>query len=334
MSVALSHQVRAPHWILNYAGADISADISPMVISIAYFDYLSARAGELEVALEDSDRRWQGAWYPGLGDRLNLSIGYASEPLLPCGDFEIDQLELEGPADVFRLRCLSAYITPAMRTRYCVAYENQSLLQIATAVAAKYQLGVVAAPDAPDLRFERVTQSHETDLAFLNRLALAHGYDFTVRGTDLVFYSRAALEAQPPTLTLKRGDVVAFAFENRTRAVYKAAEVAYHDGLSRSLIAYTAAAENIPTGDTRKLIVRCENAQQAMLKARAALTGANQWFLQARLTMPGTTAVSAGNILALDGWASFDGAYIVETARHSLSRRSGYVTQIHARRVA
>jgi Bacteriophage probable baseplate hub protein len=333
MSAAVGYPVRSPRWILNYAGRDISADISRMVISIAYHDYLASRAGEIEVELEDRARRWQGPWYPALGDRLNLLIGYSGEPLLPCGDFEIDQLELDGPPDVFRLRCLAAYITPAMRTPNSVAYENQSLLQIASTVASKYQLTVVGVADPLNPLFARVTQNRESDLAFLRRLATAHGYDFTVRGSELVFYSRSALEAQPPLMTVTRGGVERFAFENRTRQVYKAAQVVYQDPASRRLIAQTVTAANIPTGDTCKLTTRCEDTQQATLKAQAALHNGNSWFTHARLTMPGTTELSAGNTIALAGWSSFDGVYLIEAAQHLLNRRSGYSTEAEVRRV-
>jgi phage protein D len=333
MSVAAGYPVRSPRWILNYAGRDITADISRMVISIAYHDYLASRAGEIEVELEDRDRLWQGPWYPALGDKLNLLIGYGGEPLLPCGDFEIDQLELEGPPDVFRLRCLAAYVTPAMRTPNSAAYENQSLLQIASTVAGKYQLSVVGVADPLNPIFARVTQKQESDLAFLTRLATSNGYDFTVRGGELVFYSRSALEAQPPLVTVTRGAVERFAFENRTRRVYKAAQVAYQDPATRSLIAASVAATSIPTGDTCKLTPRCENGQQATLKAQAALHNGNAWFTNARLTLPGTTALSAGNTIALSGWGSFNDVYLIETARHSLSRRTGYSTEVEIRRV-
>ena len=334
MSAAVSHQIRAPHWLLTYAGRDITTDISPMVLSITYHDFLGARAGEIEVELEDSSRRWQGAWYPSLGDKLNLMMGYSGEALLPCGDFEIDQLELDGPADVMRMRSLAAYITPAMRTPNSVGFENQTLLQIAATVASKYQLQVMGVAETLNPVFARVTQNRETDLEFLTRLAATHGYEFTVRGAALIFYSRAALEAQPPLLTLTRGDVERFAFENRTRKVYKAAEVAYQDPATRNLITQTLAASNIPTGDTRKLIARCDNAQQAALKAQAALKQANSWFTSARVSLPGTTALSAGNVVAFSGWGSFDDSYLIEEARHSLSRRSGYSTTIVACRTS
>jgi phage protein D len=201
-------------------------------------------------------------------------------------------------------------------------------------VASKYRLNVVGVADPLNPVFARVTQKQESDLAFLKRLATSNGYDFTVRGTALVFYSRSALEAQPPVLTVARGNIERFAFENRTRLVNKAAQVTYQDPASRQLITQSVAAVNIPTGDTCKLTMRCENGQQATLKAQAALNNGNAWFTNARLALPGTTALSAGNTIALSGWDSFDGVYLIEMSRHSLSRRTGYSTEAEIRRVS
>lgn len=333
MGVAAAYPVRSPRWVLTYAGKNITTDVSRMVVSIIYADALAGQAGELELEIEDRDRRWQGPWYPALGDKLNLMIGYGGEPLLPCGDFEIDQLELDGPPDLFRLRCLAAWVTPAMRTQRSAAYENQSLLQIASTVGARYGLGVSGAPDALNLVFARVTQKQETDLAFLKRLANEHNYDFTVRGGQLVFYARQALEAQPPVMAIKRTTVERFSFENRTRRIYKAAQAAYHNPVTKQLITQTVQVSGIPTGDTLKLTRRCENGQQALLKAQAALHLNNMRFTRARMTMPGITRLAAGNTIALDGWGAFDAVYIIETACHRLNRARGYSTDIEVRRV-
>src|SRR5216683_3784632 len=94
-SLSTVYSVRHPHWLLSYAGKNISADVSKMVIEITYTDHESHLSDEIEVQLEDRDKRWQGPWYPLQGDSLNLQIGYADEPLLPCGNFEIDELELD-----------------------------------------------------------------------------------------------------------------------------------------------------------------------------------------------------------------------------------------------
>jgi phage protein D len=253
MAAALSFPVRSPEWVLTYQGTNITANIAPMVVSITYTDYLSELSGEVEVAIEDHDQKWQAAWFPSLGDQLNVAIGYRGEGLLPCGDFQVDQLELAGPPDTFTMRCLAAFITPAMRTRNSVGFENQTLLGIAQTIGDKYGLAVISTPDVTDIAFERVTQKHETDLGFLKRLAIEHDYDFTVRGSLLVFYSRTSLAAVIPTQALDRTDLTSFEFRNRSHRVYRGAQVTYQNLTTKSLIFQSAAsAVPVATADLLK----------------------------------------------------------------------------------
>jgi uncharacterized protein len=334
MVAALSQPVRSPQWVLIYQGINITADISAMVLSVSYTDQLSELSGEVEVVLEDHAHQWQSSWYPSLGDALSLTIGYRGEALLPCGDFQVDQLELSGPPDTFTIRCLAAYITPAMRTRNSIGYEGRTLLGIAGIIAGKYGLSLVSAPDVIDITFERITQKYETDLAFLKRLALEYGYDFTIRGSLLVFYSRSTLEGLPPLQTVTRTDLETFEFRNRTHSTYLSAVVAYHDPLTKSLTTQSAAAAApIAAGDTLKIVSRCENGQQAALKAQAALHGRDMFFMDAILTMPGAVAMAAGSTIAISDFGEFDGIYIILLARHRLDRAHGYITQTEVTRV-
>ncbi|MGH7917526.1 MAG: phage late control D family protein, partial [Candidatus Binataceae bacterium] len=323
----------------TYQGANITADISSMVLAIIYLDYLEGAAGEIEISLADEAGLWQGPWSPAQGDQVSLAIGYEGEQLLPCGNFQVDELEAEGPPDVFHLRCLAAYIVPAMRTANYAAYEGQTLLGIAGIIAAKYNLAVIGAPNSIDVAFARVTQAHETDLAFLQRLAREHDYGFTVRGNLLVFYARAALESQPPVYTIQRTDVLRFQFRNKTHAVYQSARIAYQLPATRELIAQTAAASPAPaTGDMLKLTRRCENGQQAFLKAQGGLHNANMMQMTASIALSGVTILAAGNNVIVSGFGANDGTYLIQTARHRLSQTggalpAGYSTEIEARRV-
>jgi phage protein D len=334
MAVAASYPVRSPQWVLGYSGVNISGDISPMVLGITYDDRLNAASGAVEVEIEDRAKRWQGPWYPVLGDRFNLMLGYHGEALLPCGDFQVDELELDGPPDVFRLRGLASYITPAMRTMNTAGYESQSLANIAATIAGKYGLALTAASDVEDLSFARITQRRETDLEFLKRLANEHGYDFSVRGAMLVFYTIAALELAPPALTITRSATERFKFRNRTRRIYDSAAVAYQDLDTKSLIFETVPAEPaMPTGDAIKLVTRCENGAQAAVKAASALHYRNFRFIEASLTMPGNVVLAAGVNVTVSGWGTLDGTYLIERAVHHLARATGYTTTIDARRV-
>ncbi|HUO06580.1 MAG TPA: contractile injection system protein, VgrG/Pvc8 family [Candidatus Binataceae bacterium] len=335
MASALAYPVRTPQWILSYQGVNITADISTMVLSVTYTDRLGGEAGEIELEIEDHAKRWQGPWYPALGDVVSLAIGYRGEAMLPCGDFQVDDLELSGPPDVFRLRCLSAYITPAMRTPNTVPFENYTVMGIAQAIAAKYQLGVVGAPGLDDIEYARITQKQETDLAFLRRLANEHNYEFTVAGTQLVFYARGDLESAAPVATIVRSDVEQFSFRNRTRTIYQGAQVSYQNPDNKSVITRNAAATTpVAPTDTLKIVSRCENGQQAAIKAQAALHFHNMVATEAWVSGPGMTALAAGNTIALSGWGVMDSTYLIETARHRLSRSRGYTTEVEVRSVS
>jgi phage protein D len=335
MAGAITYPVRAPAWTLSYQGVGIAARIESMVLSVTYTTHMSGAAPELELEIEDRNKRWQGPWFPQRGDLVEAAIGYAGEAIVSCGSFQVDEVELRGAPDVIHLRCLAAYITDAMRTPNSTAYENQTLLGIARAVAAKYGFSVLGAAVNPDVSFARVTQEQESDLEFLHRLAREHDYEFTVRGSQMIFYSRPALEQHPSVALLRRSDVTRFSFKAKTRRLYRAAQVSYQDPSTKKLIAQTATADPPPpVGDTLKLVRRCENGQQATLKAQAALARHNLLQVTGELTMPGSTRVTAGAKITLGGFGRFDGDYMVKQARHRLHGSAGYTTEVEIYNVA
>ncbi len=261
-------------------------------------------------------------------------IGYSGELLLPCGDFQVDELSLSGPPDILTLRCLAAYITPAMRTLSSVGFESQTLAQIASTLAAKYGLSVITAKNVSDLRFTRITQHQETDLGFLRRIAREHNYEFTIRGKQLVFYSRNSLENAPSVMTLGRSQLLRFDFRLKTHHMYKASQVSYQSPERKQLLTQvTMASSDIPTGDTLKRIARCDDGQQALLKATSALAEANIHRTVASIMAVGATDFAAGSNVTISGFGFNDGKYLIESAHHRLERTTGYTTEIEAFRV-
>lgn len=333
MAGAATYSVRAPAWTVSYKGVAISSRIEEMVLSIKYVSHAGGASPELEIELEDSRKRWQGPWFPIRGDLIDVAIGYAGEALVPCPPFQVDEVELKGTPDVVHLRCLAAYITDAMRTSKSVGYEGQTLLQIANQIAATYGFSVNGAAVNPDATFARVTQNQESDLEFLHRLAGEHNYEFTVRGKQIVFYSRPTLEQRPSVGVIHRTDVLpGFNFKAKTRRIYKEAQINYFDSDTKALISATEEAfPPVPTGDIIKLVRRCENGQQAKLKAKAELHRRNMLQAEATIPIPGNTKFTSGAIFTCDGFGKFDGNYFIKSASHDLSREAGYKTELEAR---
>jgi phage protein D len=349
--------VRHPRWLLVYAGKNITADVSGMITEIVYSDQVAHLSDEVEITLEDRDRTWQSDWFPARGDVVTLSIGYDGEELLTCGDFEVDELELMGPPDTFQLKCIAAGVTPSIRTYRSEKYESTTLLDVAKQVAERHGMTVVGAPGIVNVTFARLTQTHETDLHFLRRLAQAHNYDFSIRGqkgqavTQIVFFERTRLEQVPAVLTVGRGSdppsalsdmqgraIIAksFEFKSKTQQIYKSATMSYQNPATKQLIVAHVNDDSpgrVPVGDDLNLVERCETPQQAQLKARSRLHDANMLQVTGRIETEGTTLLVAGNNIGITGFGNFDGNYHVVRSKHRVERRTGYTTEVGIRKL-
>ncbi|MGA6974488.1 MAG: hypothetical protein WBY93_22870 [Candidatus Binatus sp.] len=323
--------VPSPAWQLKYRGVAIKGRIEKMVVSIEYTSFEGGASPDLEITLEDRDQRWQGPWFPQRGDQVDLSIGYSNSDLVSCGTFQVDEVELDLPPDQVKMKCLAITITPDARTPNSQAYETVTLGAIAKIIADKHGWTLVTAPEAINIEFERVTQTQETDVEFLHRLARENNYDFTVKGGQVIFYSRTALESLAAIMTFRRGDVVRGNFKAKTLPTYKAATVSYQNPDTKALITASVDADPpVAVGDTLPLQMQCENAQDAMQKAKAALHDHNMLIVTGTLNIPGQM-VPTGRPVAVSGFGQFDGKYMVTKAIHRLERSQGYSTQLELR---
>ena len=185
-------------------------------------------------------------------------------------------------------------------------------------------------------------------------MALAHNYDFSIRGTQLVFYARTPLEQAATVITITRGSAQGggyqpryampmprvagqgifakgFEFRTKTQKIYQSATCAYLNPQQKALLASQYLDQDIPTGDDLYIVERCETPQQAQLKAQSALHDANMLGVTGRIEVEGNVLLVAGVNIDILGFATFDGKYHIESSRHRLERSSGYTTEIEVR---
>lgn len=244
-----------PTWTISYEGAEVSNDLSAMVVSLDYVDHLSPKppekdkdgkkapakpgekpeavSDELALTLEDVDGRWRAGWWPAKGDKLVVQLGYLGQPLLDCGTFEVDEVELGGAPDVVALRAQSTPMSAALRTAQSRAFGPTTLQELVGVLAAELELAVVGevAPTA----IARVTQGSESTLAFLRRLAGEYGYTFAVRPPSLVFYPLQQLEKDPPVATIDRTDLLNYRLKSSVAGSYAACVARYFDAETKEL---------------------------------------------------------------------------------------------------
>jgi phage protein D len=324
--------VRKPVFFLEYEQKDITAYISPFVLSVTYTDHEHGKSDEVDIQIEDREHLWKSSWYPAKGDALTLKIGYEGEGLLPCGGFEIDELELSAPPDIISLKGLGTNIKKALRQENTKAYENKSLKQIASEIASNHGFELVG--EIKDIKVKRITQKQERDIAFLKRIAEDYGYVFKITDGKLVFYEIEKLESANTVFVIDRKDLISFSLRDKTHELYKACSVSYHDPKSKRLITHTVKADGIVKGDTFKINERCENKEQAIAKAKAALSRKNGLQTEGSVAVIGNPKLVAGVNLEIAGLYTLNGKYHIKSSKHTIDRSAGYKTELEVKRIA
>lgn len=330
---------RTPIFKITYEGKDITKDLSEYLLSVTYTDKERGETDELQITLEDKDGMWRNEWWPAKGDKLNLDFGY-DDVVTDAGTFTVDEIEISGPPDVVNIRGVASWITTAMRTRESKAYEGQTLKQIAETVAKKHGLTLVG--QILTLRIARSTQSQETDLAYLKRLADEFGYQFSIKGDKLVFVSIFDIEKGLPVVSLSRGELKSYTLRDKALATYTKANVKYHDHKEKQVVSATVTdvenggGENFnekTAADTLEIRTKAENKQQAELKAKAALYRSRSRQVEGSFSLFGNPFLVAGNNFELIDMGQLSGRYHITQSTHTITKGGGYDTSLEVKRV-
>jgi phage protein D len=324
------------NYTILYNTKDITRDISEQVTNIQYTDKIGGESDTVEITLEDSDQRWQNAWYPVKGDSLQLIIRQNIQQL-NCGTFEIDELESSSSnsGDVFTIKGLAAGIKKQLRTKNSYAHEDKSLREIANTVASG--LGLTLLGTIPTIYLHRAHQYRETDLQFLNRIGSEYGCIFSVRGTNLIFTYYEELEGRAPSLTLTKQDLINWTLRDTTHKTFKKCRVKHHNPGSKETIAYEEDYDNSDgendSEDDLELRVRVENKSQAQKKAKYGLFKNNTQGVGGDISLPGNLLFVAGNNMQLNGAGKFSGVFHILESTHTISRSGAYQTSGNIKRV-
>ncbi|MBD2261387.1 contractile injection system protein, VgrG/Pvc8 family [Pseudanabaena sp. FACHB-2040] len=336
---------RAAVFKLTYLGTDITNEINPLTLQIAYTDNLEGEADDLAIALLNSDLRWLDTWLPAEGDRVALELGYEGEARLGPVQFEVDEPEWSGMPDGFKLQAQAVPLTSSLRERRSQAYENTTLRAIASRIAEKHGLELVG--EIPNIRFKRLSQSEQTDLEFLRETAAEYGLLFKIEGTTrLVFFQESDLEAAAPVLTVKRTEMANYRLRRSASGTYKAATVSYQNAESGEFIEVTIDLNGaevpkpkdgqegaIASESILRIRERVESRAQARLKAVAALKRANSARVELDFEAEGNVLFAAGSCFTLEGFKRLDGKYLLSRVRHQLDKGRGYRCSVEARKV-
>lgn len=347
-----------------YNKVDISEALKPYLKSMEYTDMLTGQADDLQLTLEDRDGLWLEAWFPDKGATLTASIltQYWTAPTeaekeLPLGLFEIDEIECSAIPSETKIKAVSVPNNTTLRgegrTR---SWEGYTIQKIAQDIAnnAGMQLNF-SSKDNPTL--ERVEQTEQSDLAFLDKLCQDNGLSLKVTDNQIVIFDMADMEAAEPSLifvrptmkgldtsvsidvnsndmnsesTLKRLKPTSWRFTSSVRDVYKSCTVEHSQGKKKAKISATFTDPNKTEGKMLLVKKDVKSVEEAERMARKELREKNKDEVTGSITCMGDTNLSAGLTVTVKGFGKFDGKYILSQVKHSLG--SGYTCSVDLRR--
>jgi phage protein D len=349
---------------LEFDQVNVSDDLLPDLLSFRYDDKETNEADEITIALKDPDGKWAGRWKPQGGESVQAWIIEGRTdgigPEIYCGKFFVDSLSVSGSPRIMEIRAVSVPLnTPIRKKLKSRAWEKQTIRDIAKSIADENGVGMQFYVD-DDITLDRQNQDRESDLKFLSRLCEDAGCALKVTDDALVIFDQLSYEKKEPVKTyiLGKSPIMSWGFESQQSETYRSVTVSYRDPSKKkkgsaggyaldehgklvstggksnpAVMQYTFTDPDIgEDGQEYSLKKRAASISEAKRMAKAKLHELNRRSVTGSLSVVGDVGLVAGEVIAIEGFGSFDGNFIIETASHSVDA-GGYTTSLSLRRV-
>ncbi|QCT03810.1 hypothetical protein E6C60_3099 [Paenibacillus algicola] len=333
---------RYAYLMLKYNGKEIGTEyLSKYLMDFTYSDGAPGDQDSISISLDDREANWLNAWKPEFGDKLIAEITVVNWDIpgqkakLPCGTFEVDAIDIDGPPDKVMLQAVALPLggAQAQQEPRTKAWEKVKLKTIALDIAARAKLSLVYSASV-NPTYDRLDQTNQADLTFLVDIAKDEGIAAKISGGKLVLFDEAEYEKKPAVADLVRGEsnIITYGFsESSTNRAYGSCIVTYKPTKGK-LITGKYSLSNAAGLPVLKINERVETVAEANRLARNRLREKNKQAGKARFTLDGDIRIASGVTVNVKGYGRFDGKYIIESAHHSIGMNP-YQTDIEIRKV-
>lgn len=315
--------------LITYEGKNITEDISPYLLFFSYNDNSKDTADDLSISLEDRKGLWLSNWTPSKGDKIQVSIE-SEKNILPCGSFEVDQIEYSCPPKILSIKAISVAVSKKLSSeKHSRAWENANISRVIKDIAQDNNLGVYFESEQ-DYFFERKEQANQSDLEFLSELLSDYGLNLKVNDGKIIVYDLEKQEEKKSVCEIDAYDkkITGWKFTSKSANIFSKAKVKYHDAKKGRLIEAETEDDSVEgTGKTLELSIRAENESDAIAIAEKKLHDLNAKEITGSINLMGDTRFLAGVNIDCKNFGLFSGKYFLSRVSHNFSR-SGYVTEL------
>jgi phage protein D len=308
---------------------DITDLLRDRLLSLRTTDKPGLESDDCEIVIDDRDG---AVAFPKKGATLEISLGYAGEPLKFVGRYKVDEIEISGPPQSMMIRGKPGDLVASLKEQKRRSWESTTLDAITGDIARDNGLQ----PFCPlNPAIARADQINESDMHFITRMARQYGATATVKDGKLIVVTRGEGKSgsglKMPSITLHRDDIASYSLSFPDRALYSEVRASYQNratGQLQTIVLTNESAPGIahaPKHTDRHIHPTAAEAQAAAQSRKAAL---NRATMSGRIELTrGRADVGAEKWLELAGIKDeADGTYLIESVEQNFSRTAWITT--------
>ena len=208
-------------------GQDITGSLEKDTLTLTFQDSTEETADNLDIQIQNRDKRWLKSWFPAKKDLLSAEI-ISEGGTLSCGTFLLDDVGMSGrPLTVSMKGVAKPSDQDFSEVEHNQTWEQATLQDIAATIAGRAGIALeYIASENPTIRFQ--TQEGKTDMAFLQELASKHGVTMKLYNQKLVLYDMQQLEQGGALRTIREQEMTSWdAKDTLQDTAYAGASVQY-----------------------------------------------------------------------------------------------------------
>ena len=303
-----------PIFKLEANGTDVTEQIRQNLSYITFKDEDGNQSDEITIRVAGDFKR------PLYKDELKLWLGYEETGLFFCGLFLVQTTERDSFG--LTITATGADFSAALKQKRDLSYEQISIKAIAQIIADRHDLKLKS--DFDDLYVTHLSQTNESDLHFMKRLASDHNGIFSIKNGTLIFLKRTKEEKRSdelPLFEIDSSECSTLRIKHANRTLYASCRAIWHDTKDNEMKSVT-----VGEGDPVLLIEgQFKTAAEAKAKAEAKLAMANRGTKSGTIEMYGKE-IYAGGKLKLTGFGEDEGEYSIKSVNHTFD--DGWVMSV------
>ncbi|MDG2513215.1 contractile injection system protein, VgrG/Pvc8 family [Sphingobium yanoikuyae] len=222
-------------WRVTMDGKDLSDRLRPRLVSLSVSEKRGDEADQLDIVLNDTDGQ---LGIPKEGAVLHVQLGWkqgrdVTVGLIDKGSYKVDDVSHSGPPDQITIKARATDFTSQIRNRHQQSWKSTTLGAVLKDVAGRNRLTLRVAADLASIALSSISQSRESDIAFLRRLGRENDAVATIKDKRLIFARKGAGATTSgkalPTLTIRRADGDRHNWQRQKRDGQEGVTASWHD---------------------------------------------------------------------------------------------------------